>query len=54
MEARLSHIEAERLNAECELQDLLQHNTVLDADLSTVRKQLEVAQRKIDERECLC
>lgn len=51
-EARLSHVETEKLSAECELQDLLQNNTALEADLTAVRIQLEEAQRRIDEREC--
>ncbi|CAK1551233.1 unnamed protein product [Leptosia nina] len=47
MEARLMHIEEGRLNAECELQDLLQHNTVLEADLASLKIQLEEAQLEI-------
>ncbi|XP_045516609.1 huntingtin-interacting protein 1 isoform X1 [Pieris brassicae] len=47
VEARLMHTEEGRLNAECELQDLLQHNTVLEADLASLKIQLEEAQREI-------
>ncbi|XP_013145195.1 PREDICTED: huntingtin-interacting protein 1 isoform X2 [Papilio polytes] len=45
--ARLEHTETERLNAECELQDLLQHNTVLEADVASLKAQLEEAQSEI-------
>ncbi|XP_049873151.1 huntingtin-interacting protein 1 isoform X4 [Pectinophora gossypiella] len=41
LEVRLQHAEGSRLNAECELQDLLQHNSVLEADLAAAKKQLE-------------
>lgn len=44
------HTEDGRLNAECELQDLLQHNTVLEADLASFKIQLEEAQREIKKR----
>ncbi|VVC97514.1 unnamed protein product, partial [Leptidea sinapis] len=47
LEARLEHTEEGRLNAECELQDLLQQNTVLEADLATLKIQLEEAQNEI-------
>ncbi|KAJ0176494.1 hypothetical protein K1T71_007673 [Dendrolimus kikuchii] len=50
LEARLEHTESERLNAECELQDLLQHNTVLEADVVALRKQLEEAQRELEKQ----
>ncbi|XP_045772403.1 huntingtin-interacting protein 1 isoform X4 [Maniola jurtina] len=42
-EARLKHTESERLTAECELQDLLQHNTVLEADMASLKIQLDEA-----------
>ncbi|XP_068633552.1 huntingtin-interacting protein 1 [Battus philenor] len=45
--ARLEHTETERLNAECELQDLLQHNTVLEADVASMRAQLQEAKAEI-------
>ncbi|CAH2048721.1 unnamed protein product, partial [Iphiclides podalirius] len=45
--ARLEHTETERLNAECELQDLLQHNTVLEADVASLKAQLQDAQAEI-------
>ncbi|KAH9627902.1 hypothetical protein HF086_015346 [Spodoptera exigua] len=47
LETRLGHAESKRLNAECELQDLLQHNTVLEADLAAVKRQLEEAQQAL-------
>ncbi|KAJ8722216.1 hypothetical protein PYW08_004618 [Mythimna loreyi] len=47
LETRLGHTESKRLNAECELQDLLQHNTVLEADLTAVKRQLEEAQKAL-------
>ncbi|XP_045498080.1 huntingtin-interacting protein 1 isoform X3 [Colias croceus] len=47
MEARLMHTEQGRLNAECELQDLLQQNTVLEADMASLKIQLEEAHREI-------
>ncbi|XP_038220524.1 huntingtin-interacting protein 1 isoform X2 [Zerene cesonia] len=47
VEARLMHIEQGRLNAECELQDLLQQNTVLEADMASLKIQLEEAHREI-------
>ncbi|XP_075978441.1 huntingtin interacting protein 1 isoform X2 [Anticarsia gemmatalis] len=50
LENRLEHVETKRLNAECELQDLLQHNTVLEADLAAVKKQLEDAQKALDKQ----
>ncbi|CAH0715383.1 unnamed protein product, partial [Brenthis ino] len=43
LEARLEHTENERLNAECELQDLLQQNTILEADMGSLKIQLEEA-----------
>nr|XP_026499773.1 huntingtin-interacting protein 1 isoform X4 [Vanessa tameamea] len=43
IEARLEHTENERLNAECELQDLLQQNTILEADMGSLKIQLEEA-----------
>ncbi|CAK1580482.1 unnamed protein product [Parnassius mnemosyne] len=45
--ARLEHTETERLNAECELQDLLQQNTVLEADVASLKAQLQEAQMEI-------
>ncbi|XP_039752919.1 huntingtin-interacting protein 1 isoform X3 [Pararge aegeria] len=42
-EARLEHTETERLTAECELQDLLQQNTVLEADMASLKIQLDEA-----------
>ncbi|KPJ08588.1 Huntingtin-interacting protein 1 [Papilio machaon] len=48
--ARLEHTETERLNAECELQDLLQHNTVLEADVASLKAQLEEAQSDIKQQ----
>ncbi|XP_052741458.1 huntingtin-interacting protein 1 isoform X2 [Bicyclus anynana] len=42
-EARLEHTESERLTAECELQDLLQQNTVLEADMASLKIQLDEA-----------
>ncbi|XP_060803446.1 huntingtin-interacting protein 1 [Amyelois transitella] len=48
MEARLGHTESERMTVECELQDLLQHNSVLEADVSNLKKQLEDAQRLLE------
>nr|XP_049694410.1 huntingtin-interacting protein 1 isoform X1 [Helicoverpa armigera] len=50
LETRLGHAESKRLNAECELQDLLQHNTVLEADLSAVKRQLAEAQKALEEQ----
>ncbi|XP_026739129.1 huntingtin-interacting protein 1 isoform X4 [Trichoplusia ni] len=50
LETRLEHTESKRLNAECELQDLLQHNTVLEADLATVKIQLEEAQKALQKQ----
>ncbi|XP_013164988.1 PREDICTED: huntingtin-interacting protein 1 isoform X2 [Papilio xuthus] len=50
--ARLEHTETERLNAECELQDLLQHNTVLEADVASLKAQLEEAQSEIKRQRC--
>ncbi|XP_050557868.1 huntingtin-interacting protein 1 isoform X5 [Spodoptera frugiperda] len=47
LETRLGHAESKRLNAECELQDLLQHNTVLEADLAALKRQLEEAQKAL-------
>lgn len=44
----MSHTESERLNAECELQDLLQHSNVLETDLAAVRRQLEEAQKELE------
>ncbi|XP_061383587.1 huntingtin-interacting protein 1 isoform X1 [Danaus plexippus] len=40
-EARLEHTESERLTAECELQDLLQQNTIMEADLMSLKIQLD-------------
>ncbi|CAG9561748.1 unnamed protein product [Danaus chrysippus] len=40
-EARLEHTESERLTAECELQDLLQQNTIMEADLMALKIQLD-------------
>ncbi|XP_053609904.1 huntingtin-interacting protein 1 isoform X4 [Plodia interpunctella] len=48
MEARLEHTESKRMSIECELQDLLQHNSVLEADVSILKKQLEDAQRQLE------
>ncbi|KAM3965121.1 huntingtin interacting protein 1 isoform 1-T1 [Aphomia sociella] len=48
LEARLEHTESKRLNVECELQDLLQHNTVLEADLMAVKKQLDEARKELE------
>ncbi|XP_047990893.1 huntingtin-interacting protein 1 isoform X4 [Leguminivora glycinivorella] len=50
LEVRLGHTERERLSAECELQDLLQHNTVLEADLTAARIQLQEAQKEIEKQ----
>lgn len=50
LETRLGHAESKRLNAECELQDLLQHNTVLEADLAALKRQLEEAQKALQNR----
>ncbi|XP_046965545.1 huntingtin-interacting protein 1 isoform X4 [Vanessa cardui] len=47
IEARLEHTESERLNAECELQDLLQQNTILEADMGSLKIQLEEAKQAI-------
>ncbi|XP_031766263.2 huntingtin-interacting protein 1 isoform X2 [Galleria mellonella] len=46
--ARLEQSDTKRLNVECELQDLLQHNTVLEADLTAVKMQLEEARRELE------
>ncbi|CAG5045166.1 unnamed protein product [Parnassius apollo] len=45
--ARLEHTETERLTAECELQDLLQQNTVLEADVASLKAHLQEAQVEI-------
>ncbi|XP_063624207.1 huntingtin-interacting protein 1 isoform X2 [Cydia splendana] len=50
LEVRLGHTERERLSAECELQDLLQHNTVLEADLTAARIRLQEAQAEIEKQ----
>ncbi|XP_061716356.1 huntingtin-interacting protein 1 isoform X2 [Cydia pomonella] len=50
LEVRLGHTERERLSAECELQDLLQHNTVLEADLTAARIQLQEAQAELEKQ----
>ncbi|XP_047533566.1 huntingtin-interacting protein 1 isoform X4 [Vanessa atalanta] len=47
IEARLEHTESERLNAECELQDLLQQNTILEADMGSLKIQLEEAKQAV-------
>ncbi|CAH2096013.1 unnamed protein product [Euphydryas editha] len=47
IEARLEHAESERLNAECELQDLLQQNTILEADMGSLKIQLDEAKQAI-------
>lgn len=52
LEGRLQHAEGKRLNAECELQDLLQHNTILEADVAALRKQLEEAKVQLEKRKC--
>lgn len=48
---RLEHVEKEKLNAECELQDLLQHNTVLEDNVAALKKELEDARKEIQDRE---
>ncbi|XP_041979253.1 huntingtin-interacting protein 1-related protein isoform X2 [Aricia agestis] len=50
LEARLLHTESERLNAECELQDLLQQNTILEADMAALKIQLEEANAEIKKK----
>lgn len=50
LESRLERTDRERLNAECELQDLLQHNTVLEADLAAAKRQLEEARLEMEKR----
>ncbi|KAI8436986.1 hypothetical protein MSG28_010389, partial [Choristoneura fumiferana] len=50
LEVRLGHTERERLSAECELQDLLQHNTVLEADLTAAKIQLQEAQAELEKQ----
>lgn len=54
LQARLEQTDNKRLNAECELQDLLQHNQVLEADLGALKKQLEDTQRMVEKRKLLC
>ncbi|XP_059052001.1 huntingtin-interacting protein 1 [Achroia grisella] len=48
LEVRLQHSDTKRLNVESELQDLLQHNTVLEADLTAVKMQLEEARKELE------
>lgn len=50
LEAKVETAESKRLNAECELQDLLQHNTVLEADVLALKKQLEEAKTQLEKR----
>lgn len=50
LESKIELVESKRLNAECELQDLLQHNTVLEADLAAVKKQLQDAKKALEKR----
>lgn len=50
MQTRLEHTDSKRLNAECELQDLLQHNQVLEADLGALKKQLADTQKMLEQR----
>lgn len=50
LQARLEQTDNKRLNAECELQDLLQHNQVLEADLGALKKQLEDTQKMLEQR----
>lgn len=38
------------MNAECELQDLLQQNTVLEADMASLKIQLDEANALIKKR----
>ncbi|XP_050351092.1 huntingtin-interacting protein 1 isoform X3 [Nymphalis io] len=52
IEARLEHAESERLNAECELQDLLQQNTILEADMGSLKIQLEEAHQAVKKQTC--
>lgn len=47
---RLDHVEKEKLNAECELQDLLQHNSVLEDNVAALKKELEEARKEIKDR----
>ncbi|XP_037868336.1 huntingtin-interacting protein 1 isoform X6 [Bombyx mori] len=49
-EARIEHVEHMRLNAECELQDLLQNNSVLEADVAALKRQLDEAQRELEKQ----
>ncbi|XP_037294301.1 huntingtin-interacting protein 1 isoform X2 [Manduca sexta] len=50
MESRFERAEEKRLNAESELQDLLQHNSVLEADLVDVKRQLLEAQEQLEKQ----
>lgn len=50
LETKVELSETKRMNAECELQDLLQHNTVLEADLSTAKKQLEETRKAMEKQ----
>ncbi|XP_026327310.1 huntingtin-interacting protein 1-related protein isoform X2 [Hyposmocoma kahamanoa] len=50
LQVRLEQTDNKRLNAECELQDLLQHNQVLEADLGVLRKQLEDTQKMLEQQ----
>lgn len=51
LEAKVERTENQRLNAECELQDLLQHNTILEVDVASLKKQLEEAKKELEKRE---
>ncbi|CAG9786866.1 unnamed protein product [Diatraea saccharalis] len=50
LEAKLNIADNRRLNAESELQDLLQQNSVLEADLATLKIQLEEAKKEIEKQ----
>ncbi|KAL4719384.1 hypothetical protein ACJJTC_014820, partial [Scirpophaga incertulas] len=50
LESRLEIVDNRRLNAESELQDILQQNTVLEADIATLRIQLEEAKKDLETR----
>ncbi|XP_048478742.1 huntingtin-interacting protein 1-related protein isoform X2 [Plutella xylostella] len=47
LETRLGHVEAEKLSAECELQDLLQGSTALEERVGELTRQLVDAQAEV-------
>jgi hypothetical protein len=53
LEAKLEISDNKRLTAESELQDLLQQNTVLEADIATLKIQLEETKKELENRKLL-